>query len=80
MINRDFKYSKKCRKISSVLVLFAILYLTFFQEVIGAAVILAFAIYFAFQYKCPHCHKTIDTRRAPCSTKYCPYCGEKLEK
>lgn len=77
---KNFEISKRCRKLSFGFSLLSVIYLACFEELIGAVIILTFAIYFGFQYKCPHCQKTIDTRRSPYKTKYCPYCGEWLDK
>ena len=77
---KDFATSKKYRKISYVFFLLAAVYLACFEEVIGAVIILTFAVYFGFQYKCPHCQRTLDTRNAHRNIKYCPYCGKWLDK
>ena len=77
---KDFKTSEKCRKIAYGLCIFAAVYLAYFQEVIGAVILLTIAVYFAFQYKCPHCQKTLDTRNARRNIKHCPHCGECLER
>lgn len=77
---KNFETSKKCRKISFIFVLLTMIYRAFFEERIGVVILLTIAIYFVFQYKCPHCQKTIDIRQAPHKIEYCPYCGKYLDE
>ncbi len=31
-------------------------------------------------YRCPHCHKNLDTRMHLDENTYCPYCGEVISR
>jgi len=76
--NFSFEQSKKYRTLGFLFAFLAVTYRAIFADIWGAIIILAISLYCDFQYKCPHCNKTLDFRANPESLEYCPRCGKKL--
>ena len=67
---------------AGVLVFFALLILglTFkmtWMIVVGVVILVDAAVLFQWKYRCPYCHKVLDSRSLTPS-KCCPRCGKKL--
>ena len=46
--------------------------------VIGVVILVIVALIFQFKYRCPHCHKLLNSRKLT-PVKVCPRCGKNLE-